>query len=104
MPCCHCTVQQLSSSTPCLVSCPSAQIEYPEGSLWRGHLIPESLYPEWGGFTLVEATRNLLWEAYKDPLNTRWGRELVEGYSGRGWGLAGGGHPQPVVGGVQGPP
>ncbi|PSC67183.1 beta-1,6-N-acetylglucosaminyltransferase enzyme [Micractinium conductrix] len=43
--------------------------ELPE--LFRGHLITDRLQPEWGTHQLVEATRNLLWDAFKDPLNQR---------------------------------
>ncbi|PRW05935.1 beta-1,6-N-acetylglucosaminyltransferase enzyme [Chlorella sorokiniana] len=39
--------------------------------LFRGRLITDRLLPQWGTHELVEATRNLLWEAYRDPLNQR---------------------------------
>ncbi|EFN51060.1 hypothetical protein CHLNCDRAFT_141408 [Chlorella variabilis] len=39
--------------------------------LFRGHLVSDRLLPEWGSHQLVEATRSLLWEAFKDPLNQR---------------------------------
>jgi hypothetical protein len=40
-------------------------------SLFRSRLIPDRIFPEWGTHQLVEATRYLLWEAFKDPLNQR---------------------------------
>lgn len=39
--------------------------------LFRGRLITDRLTPTWGSHQLVEATRNLLWEAFRDPLNQR---------------------------------
>ncbi|EFN51093.1 hypothetical protein CHLNCDRAFT_55340 [Chlorella variabilis] len=44
---------------------------YPSGSLWEGCLIPRRVPTGWGNFSLIEATRSLLWEAFKDPLNQR---------------------------------
>ena len=44
---------------------------YPAGSLWAGRLIKHRVRTSWGEHTLVEATRHLLWEAFRDPLNTR---------------------------------
>ncbi|PSC67186.1 beta-1,6-N-acetylglucosaminyltransferase enzyme [Micractinium conductrix] len=44
---------------------------YPSGSLWQGRLIPRRVSTGWGSMSLVEATRNLLWEAFRDPLNQR---------------------------------
>ncbi|KAL4426017.1 hypothetical protein ABPG75_010033 [Micractinium tetrahymenae] len=38
---------------------------------FRGRLIADRLQPQWGTHQLVEATRNLLWEAFRDPLNER---------------------------------
>ena len=38
---------------------------------------------------LVEATRNLLWEAYRDPLNQRWVGGWAEGQEGNTGRLAG---------------
>lgn len=43
---------------------------YSNDSLWAGRIIQKRVETSWGSHTLVEATRNLLWEAYKDPLNT----------------------------------
>lgn len=40
-------------------------------SLWAGKLVQHRVKTSWGAHTLVEATRHLLWEAYRDPLNTR---------------------------------
>ncbi|PRW05940.1 beta-1,6-N-acetylglucosaminyltransferase enzyme [Chlorella sorokiniana] len=44
---------------------------YPTDSLWHGHLIPRRTQTAWGDPSLIEATHNLLWEAYRDPLNQR---------------------------------
>jgi hypothetical protein len=41
------------------------------GEMWRDKLISHRIEPEWGTHTLVEATRHLVWEAFKDPLNQR---------------------------------
>lgn len=43
---------------------------YPPGSLWHGHLIQERTKTSWGDITLVTAARLLLWEAFRDPLNS----------------------------------
>ncbi|KAL4515851.1 hypothetical protein Ndes2437A_g06570 [Nannochloris sp. 'desiccata'] len=40
-------------------------------SLWAGKLVRHRVKTSWGAHTLVEATRHLLWEAFRDPLNTR---------------------------------
>jgi len=40
-------------------------------SLWHGKLIKYRVQTAWGAHSLVEATRHLLWEAYRDPLNNR---------------------------------
>ena len=53
------------------VHAPPAFRGYDEDSLWAGKLIQHRVQTSWGAHTLVEATRNLLWEAYRDPLNTR---------------------------------
>jgi len=39
--------------------------------LWRERLIPKRVHPWWGSHQLAEATRNLLHEAFKDPLNKK---------------------------------
>jgi hypothetical protein len=39
--------------------------------LWRPYLIKNRVPTEWGTHTLVEATRHLLWEAFRDPANQR---------------------------------
>lgn len=44
---------------------------YDPASLWHGKIVDYRVATEWGAHTLVEATRHLLWEAFKDPLNTR---------------------------------
>ena len=44
---------------------------YVKDSLWNGHLIQNRVKTSWGAHTLVEATRHLMWEAFRDPLNTR---------------------------------
>ncbi|KAL4426019.1 hypothetical protein ABPG75_010035 [Micractinium tetrahymenae] len=44
---------------------------YPGGSLFAKRLIPRRIPTGWGDISLVEATRNLLWEAFRDPLNQR---------------------------------
>ncbi|KAL4425157.1 hypothetical protein ABPG77_008262 [Micractinium sp. CCAP 211/92] len=44
---------------------------YPPGSLFAGRLIPRRIPTGWGDISLVEATRNLLWEAFRDPMNER---------------------------------
>lgn len=43
---------------------------YHEESLWAGRLVQHRVTTSWGAHTLVEATRHLLWEAFRDPLNT----------------------------------
>lgn len=40
-------------------------------SLWHGKVVRYRVETEWGAHTLVEATRHLLWESFRDPLNTR---------------------------------
>lgn len=55
-------------------------------ALWAGRLVRGRLATGWGDISLVAATRSLLWEAYRDPLNTRWG-----GARRGGGGRAGGG-------------
>jgi hypothetical protein len=47
----------------------AAPAGYPPGSLWEGRLIPRRTVTGWGDISLVHATRNLLWEAFRDPLN-----------------------------------
>ena len=49
------------------------------GSLWDGHLIPHRIPTGWGNISLVEATRSLMREAFRDPLNQRWGTRLGRG-------------------------
>lgn len=44
---------------------------YHKDSLWFGKLVEYRVATEWGAHTLVEATRHLLWQAYRDPLNSR---------------------------------
>jgi hypothetical protein len=39
--------------------------------LWRSRLVQHRVPTEWGTHSLVEATRSLLWEAFKDPANER---------------------------------
>ncbi|KDD76804.1 beta-1,6-N-acetylglucosaminyltransferase enzyme [Helicosporidium sp. ATCC 50920] len=39
--------------------------------MFRGHLIDRRIKPQWGTHQLVEATRYLMWAAYRDPLNQR---------------------------------
>lgn len=39
--------------------------------LWRDKVIKNRIATKWGTHLLAEATRNLLWEAYQDPLNER---------------------------------
>ena len=39
--------------------------------IWKQRLITHRVEPEWGTHTLVEATRNLAWEAFRDPSNQR---------------------------------
>ena len=39
--------------------------------LWRGHLAAHRQATEWGTHSLVAATRQMLWEAFADPLNQR---------------------------------
>jgi hypothetical protein len=41
------------------------------GPLWRSRLVQHRVPTEWGTHSLVEATRSLLWEAFKDPSNQR---------------------------------
>ena len=50
---------------------PSFRKEYNPKSLWHGKMVRYRVETEWGAHTLVEATRHLLWEAFRDPLNTR---------------------------------
>ena len=40
-------------------------------SLWHGKVVRYRVETQWGAHTLVEATRHLLWEAFRDPLNNR---------------------------------
>jgi hypothetical protein len=53
------------------VHAPPTFPNYTESSMWKGRLVRHRVTTIWGSHTLVEATRNLLWEAYRDPLNTR---------------------------------
>ena len=39
--------------------------------LWSGRLIKNRIQPEWGSPSLMAATRNLLWEAFRHPSNQR---------------------------------
>ena len=39
--------------------------------MWRKRLISRRIQPKWGTHELVEATRELIWEAFTDPLNQR---------------------------------
>ncbi|KAL4529546.1 hypothetical protein Ndes2437B_g08879 [Nannochloris sp. 'desiccata'] len=39
--------------------------------LWKNHMIQNRLNPTWGSADLVQATRFLLWEAFRDPSNQR---------------------------------
>lgn len=41
------------------------------GPLWRSRLVQHRVPTKWGTHSLVEATRSLLWEAFKDPSNQR---------------------------------
>lgn len=38
---------------------------------WRPYAISNRVTTAWGTHSLVEATRNLLWEAFRDPSNQR---------------------------------
>lgn len=56
----------------CSVFAPlSPSAGYPSGSLWSGSLIERRAATAWGDMSLVEATRSLLLEAFRDPLNQR---------------------------------
>lgn len=44
---------------------------YRTHSLWNGRLIQHRIATQWGSHSLVEATRHLIWEAFRDPLNQR---------------------------------
>jgi hypothetical protein len=48
---------------------PGAEIELE--SMWAKRVIKKLIKPEWGSHKIVEATRNLLLRAYRDPRNTR---------------------------------
>jgi len=48
---------------------PGAEIELE--SMWAKRVIKKLVKPEWGSHKIVEATRNLLLRAYRDPRNTR---------------------------------
>ena len=50
---------------------PSFRNQFHPKSLWHGKMVRYRVETEWGAHTLVEATRHLLWEAFRDPLNTR---------------------------------
>ena len=39
--------------------------------VWRRRIVSNRVEPEWGTHTLVEATRHLIWESFKDPANQR---------------------------------
>lgn len=39
--------------------------------MWRRRLVEHRVQTEWGTHSLVEATRSLLWEAFRDPSNQR---------------------------------
>lgn len=62
----------LRLSVPTLLPPPPCPAGYPSSSLWHGRLIPRRTETAWGDMSLVEATRSLLWEAFRDPLNQRW--------------------------------
>lgn len=53
------------------VHAPPKVRDYHKNSLFRGKLVTHRVATQWGAHTLVEATRHLLWEAFRDPLNTR---------------------------------
>lgn len=53
------------------IHAPPGFLGYARGSLWYNRLIKHRVHTQWGAHSLVEATRHLLWEAYRDPLNTR---------------------------------
>lgn len=53
------------------VHAPPGFPDYHDESLWYGRLVQHRVKTSWGAHTLVEATRHLMWEAFKDPLNTR---------------------------------
>lgn len=38
---------------------------------WRPYVIQERVHTEWGTHSLIEATRYLLWQAFRDPVNQR---------------------------------
>lgn len=40
-------------------------------TLFRGFMVQDRVAPQWGSHQLVEATRYMMWEAYRDPLNER---------------------------------
>ena len=41
------------------------------GALWDSHLVRHRVSVRWGTHSLTQATRSLLWEAFRDPLNQR---------------------------------
>jgi hypothetical protein len=51
------------------VHAPPAFSGFRQDSLWAGSLIERRVEARWGDHSLVEATRALLWEAFKDPSN-----------------------------------
>lgn len=53
------------------IHAPPAFEGYEPESLWAGRLVRHRVTTSWGAHTLVEATRHLLWEAFRDPLNSR---------------------------------
>ncbi|KAK9842288.1 hypothetical protein WJX81_004782 [Elliptochloris bilobata] len=50
---------------------PPAFRGYPAGSVFRGREVPNRVKVKWGEYSVVEASRALLREALKDPLNKR---------------------------------
>jgi len=52
------------------IHAPPAFAGYHDESLWARRVVTHRVATSWGAHTLVEATRHLIWEAFRDPLNT----------------------------------
>lgn len=50
---------------------PFSPTEAALGPLWRPRLAARRVTTKWGTHSLIEATRALLWDAYRDPANAR---------------------------------
>lgn len=65
------TVPQLRLRSWLMLHCGCCAAGFPQGSLWHGRSLPERVKVEWGQHSMVDATRALLRNALKDPLNQK---------------------------------